>query len=102
MGKFSRTVELIYQQFGEADGKKRQEIICDREEVTLEDLSVILKDMPSSRLSELHKASSELRGKKVMQLIKDIPPEKEAIASQLKNFAENYQFDRIIRLLNFS
>ncbi|NES65703.1 MAG: response regulator [Okeania sp. SIO2D1] len=94
-------VEWIYQQSGEADGKKQQKTICCQQQVTSEDLSVILKDMPSEWLSELHKASSELRGKKVMQLIKNIPPEKEAIAAQLKNFAENYQFDQIVKLLNF-
>ncbi|MDY7005028.1 MAG: ATP-binding protein [Cyanobacteriota bacterium] len=93
-------VELIYQQSGEANCKRLQKSICCQEQVTSEDLSVILKDMPSEWLSELHKASSELRGKKVMQLINDIPPEKEAIAAQLKNFAENYQFDRIVKLLN--
>lgn len=95
-------VELIYQQSDGANDRKRQKTIGDRQQVTSEDLSVILKDMPSEWLSELHKASSELRGKKVMQLIKDIPSEKEAIAAQLKSFAENYQFDRILKLLNFS
>ena len=95
-------VELIYQKSDEANGKKRQNTTCSRLQVTSEDLSVILKDMPSEWLCELHKASSELRGKKVMQLINDIPLEKEAIAAQLKNFAENYQFDRIVKLLNIA
>ena len=95
-------VELIYQQSGEANAQGMQKTICCQEQVTSEDLSVILKDMPSEWLSELHKASSELRGKKVMQLIKDIPLEKAVLATQLQNFAENYQFDRIVKLLNFS
>ena len=58
--------------------------------------------MPSQWLVELHQASSQLKGKKVMQLIKAIPPEKTALAAQLTALAENYQFDEILRLLNFS
>ncbi|NEP79597.1 MAG: response regulator [Okeania sp. SIO3B3] len=95
-------IELIYQKSGEVNCQRLQKSIYCQEQVTSEDLSVKIKDMPSEWLSELHKASSELRGKKVMQLINDIPPGKEAIAAQLKNFAENYQFDRIVKLLNFS
>ena len=37
-----------------------------------------------------------------MQLIEEMPPEKAAIAAKLKTLAENYQFDQIIQLLNFS
>ncbi|NEN89510.1 MAG: hypothetical protein F6K48_11630 [Okeania sp. SIO3H1] len=54
----------------ETNGQGMQKTICCQEQVTSEDLSIILKDMPSEWLSQLNKASSELRGKKVMQLIR--------------------------------
>ncbi|MEM1170597.1 MAG: ATP-binding protein [Cyanobacteria bacterium P01_H01_bin.35] len=92
-------VELIYEQSVEDNIQKLEKTICCPEQVNSEDLSVILKDMSSEWLAELHKASSQLRGKKVMQLIKDIPPEKAVLATQLQTFADNYQFDRIVQLL---
>ncbi|MGD1704629.1 ATP-binding protein [Dapis sp. BLCC M229] len=94
-------VELIYQE-SEGNGQKLEKTICcqDQKQVNSEDLSVILKDMSSEWLTELYQASSQLRGKKVMQLIKDIPPEKAVLAAQLQSFADNYQFDRIVQLLS--
>ncbi|MEM1169863.1 MAG: AAA family ATPase [Cyanobacteria bacterium P01_H01_bin.35] len=86
-------VEWIYEESGEGNGNKK---------VNSEDLSVTLKDMPSEWLAALHQASSELWGQKVKELIKDIPPEKAVLATQIQQFADNYQFDRIIELLNFS
>ena len=58
--------------------------------------------MPSEWLKELHQASSQLKGKKVMQLIQAMPPEKAALAAQLQTLADNYQFDEMVGLLNFS
>ncbi|MGD1809676.1 ATP-binding protein [Dapis sp. BLCC M126] len=92
-------VELIYEQSVEGNGKKLEKTICCPEQVNSEDLSAILKDMSSEWLAELHQASSQLRGKKVMKLIKDIPPEKAVLAAKLQSFADNYQFDRIVQLL---
>ena len=43
-----------------------------------------------------------ISSKQVMQLIKAIPPEHVALAAQLQILADNYQFDEIVRLLNFS
>ena len=93
-------VELIYEESVEDNGQKLKKTICCEGQLNSEDLSVILKDMSSEWLAELHQASRQLRGKKVMQLIKDIPPEKEVLAIQLQNFAQNYQFDRIVQLLS--
>ncbi len=92
-------VELIYEESVEANSQKLEKKICCQDQVNSEDLSVILKDMSSEWLAELHKASSQLRGKKVKQLIQDIPPEKAVLAAQLQQFADNYQFDRIVQLL---
>ncbi len=94
-------VELIYQLSPENNGKGLPKTIS-QEQVTSADLAADLKGMPSQWLGELRQASSQLRGKKVMQLIKEIPSEKAALATQLQTLAENYQFDEIVRLLNFS
>ena len=61
-----------------------------------------LQGMSPQWLNELHQASSQLKGKKVMQLIQDIPPAKAALAATLKTLAENYRFDEIIRLIECS
>ncbi len=94
-------VELIYQLSPENNGQGLPQTIVQKQ-VTSADLSKDLQSMPSEWLKELRQASSQLRGKKVMQLIKDIPPEKAALATQLRTLADNYQFDEIVRLLNFS
>ena len=94
-------MELIYEQVVEANDKGLKKIICGQQQTTSVDLSVIFKDMPSQWLAELYEASTQLRGKKVMQLIQDIPPEKANLAAQLQTFAENYQFEEIVRLLNY-
>ncbi len=86
-------VEWIYEESGEGNGNKQ---------VNSEDLSVILKDMPSEWLAALHQASTQLWGQKVKELIKEIPPEKAVLATKLQQFADNYQFDLIVQLLNFS
>ena len=94
-------VELIYQPSAQNYGKGLPKTIA-REQVPAADLAADLKEMPSQWLGELHQASSQLKGKKVMQLIKEIPSEKAALATQLQTLAYNYQFDEIVRLLNFS
>ncbi len=94
-------VELIYQQSVQNHGKGLPKSIS-QEQVTSADLAADLKGMPSQWLGELRQASSQLRGKQVMQLIKAIPPEKAALATKLQTLADNYQFEEIVRLLNFS
>ncbi len=94
-------VELIYQQSAQNNVPVMSKTIG-QEPVSTVDLSAVLKGMPPQWLEELHQASSQLRGKQVMELIKAIPPEKGALAAQLQTLADNYQFDEIVRLLNFS
>ncbi len=94
-------VEFIYQRSPENNGQGLPKTIAQKP-VTSADLSKDLQSMPSEWLEELRQASSQLRGKKVMQLIKAIPPEKAALAAKLQTLADNYQFDEIVRLLNFS
>ncbi|MDY7013742.1 MAG: ATP-binding protein [Cyanobacteriota bacterium] len=94
-------VEFIYQQAADSP-QKLQETVCFPAEATSADLAANLKEMPSQWLAELRQASSHLSGKKVMQLIQKMPPEKAAIATKLQALAESYQFDEIVELLNFS
>ena len=93
-------VEFLYQSPPEVNAEGRQQ--TPGQAPAYADLSVGLKGMPSQWLAELHQASCQLRGKKVMQLIGEMPPEKAIFASQLQSLAENYQFDQIVQLLNFS
>ncbi|MGF1492209.1 MAG: hypothetical protein ACFBSC_07120 [Microcoleaceae cyanobacterium] len=53
-------------------------------------------------LAEVYQAASKLKGKKVRQLIQQMPSSQEAIANQLQTFADNYQFDEIVELLSSS
>ncbi|MEM9507554.1 MAG: ATP-binding protein, partial [Cyanobacteria bacterium P01_E01_bin.35] len=94
-------MELVYQQSGNNNLPGMPQTIA-QGPVSTEDLSAVLKGMPSGWLTELRQASIQLRGKQVMQLINAIPPEKEPLAAQLQILADNYQFDEIVRLLNFS
>ncbi len=91
-------IEFIYQQLEDVELKRLPNTISP-EQVPLADLSLNLKDMPHQWLTQLYQASSQLKGKKVMQLIKDIPPEKAAFAGKLQTLAENYRFDEIVKLL---
>ena len=95
-------VEFIYQQSTEVDGQELQTNIDGQGVVRPADLSEELKTMPSPWLEELEQAASQLKGKKVMQLIQVIPSEKTALATKLTSLAENYQFDDILHLLNLS
>ena len=61
--------------------------------------SEALSEMPSQWLRELYLASSELEGKLVLELIAEIEPERADLARQLRDLAQNYQFERIIELI---
>ena len=56
----------------------------------------MLSQMPVEWLTELHEAASELRGKDVLRLIDELPPEQAELAAQLQHLAKTYQFDQII------
>ncbi|MEO0828450.1 MAG: ATP-binding protein [Cyanobacteria bacterium J06642_9] len=64
-----------------------------------QDVTAALQKMPTEWIVELHKASSKLRGKIVLRLIEQIPPEQSQLAAQLKSLARSYQFEQIIALL---
>ena len=64
-------------------------------QLTPAQLSAALGQMPSEWLAALAEAASQLKGKAVRQLITQIPPEEEAIATSLSELAESYQFEEI-------
>jgi len=94
-------VELISQPSVQNNGKKLPKTIGQKQ-VPSVDLAADLEEMSSQWLAELHQACSQLDGKEVMELIQAIPSEKAALVTQLQNLADNYQFDEIVRLLDFS
>ena len=94
-------VEFIYQKALEKTVQSLQQSIEDSGPSN--DVTTIfnsLKDMPSEWLAELQQAAKHLKGKQVIRLIDELPPEKAGIANKLIALAENYQFDEIISLLN--
>ncbi len=56
-----------------------------------------LKDMPPEWKAELYQAARQLKGKKVLQLIRDIPTDQASLATRLRSLADNYQFDEIAK-----
>ena len=93
-------VKFIYQQSAEVNDQQLPTAIASQEIICSADLSAELGTMPSQWLEELQQAASQLKGKKVMQLIQTIPSEKTALTAQLTALAEKYQFDEILQLLN--
>ena len=85
-------VEFIYQ--------KQQTNMTNQENELLVPLTAeALSEMPSQWLRELHQAASQLKGKRVLELIAQMPTDRANLARQLRNLAENYQFDRIVDLI---
>ncbi|MBT9315935.1 sensor histidine kinase [Leptothoe spongobia] len=66
--------------------------------VVTDALEEMLDDMSPEWVSELHHAAGQLKGKRVLQLIEQVPGENAALARYLKELAENYQFDKIIEV----
>ena len=61
-------------------------------------LGEMLRDMmPTQWVSELHYAASQLKGKQVLQLLEQIPAEQTALMQCMKELAEHYQFDEIVK-----
>ena len=89
-------VVYVYEQGNlkfEAEGEKTAEISRDVE------LKSYLKQMPDEWLSELHYASHLGSDDRIFVLIEQIPPSYIALASALRELANNFQFLKIIELL---
>ncbi|MEL7315867.1 MAG: ATP-binding protein, partial [Cyanobacteria bacterium J06559_3] len=63
------------------------------------DVAMDSKTMPAQWQARLREAAYGLEGKKVQQLIKEIPREKATLAAKLQALVAGYQFNEIIKLL---
>lgn len=54
--------------------------------------------MPVQWVSELHHAASQLKRKRVLTLIAQVPEDQVSLARYLRELADNYQFDKIIEI----
>ncbi|MEO0407039.1 MAG: hypothetical protein AAF289_06785, partial [Cyanobacteria bacterium P01_A01_bin.135] len=59
-----------------------------------------LGDLPEDWRSQLRQAAASLKGRRVAQLIAEIPSERAPLARHLQQLADDYQFEAIIRLLD--
>ena len=59
-----------------------------------------LSAIPTPHRQRLRQAAASLKGKQVRQRLAEIPAEQAAIAEHLRQLAEGYQFDEIIRLID--
>jgi two-component system sensor histidine kinase/response regulator len=66
--------------------------------LTDSDLMNMLSEMPVEWVTQVCYAASEGSDDKVLQLLEQIPAEKAALASALRDLAENFQFDKIMQL----
>lgn len=75
-------------------GRMNQQDNVDREW-----LKAQLRELPADWLDELHQSASQIRGKRVLELIERLPLEQVAVAEQLLHLAENYRFEEIVEAL---
>ncbi|MEM9213567.1 MAG: AAA family ATPase [Cyanobacteria bacterium P01_F01_bin.150] len=69
-------------------------------ELTNEQIVDTIKDiMPLEWMTNLHQAASQLKRRRVVRLLEELPEEQESIAQHLSALAESYQFDKIAELL---
>ncbi|MEM9483245.1 MAG: ATP-binding protein [Cyanobacteria bacterium P01_F01_bin.116] len=66
--------------------------------VMVDSLREMMNDMSHQWVSELHHAASQLKGKRVLQLIDQMPAEQSTLGQYLKELADNYQFDKIAEI----
>lgn len=62
--------------------------------------NIDLGDLPEDWRSQLRQAAASLKGRRVAQLIAEIPSERAPLANHLQQLADDYQFEAIIRLLD--
>ena len=91
-------VEFVYQAPSEDRGKSLDTTTSGQAETTSMPLAD-LQAMPTEWLNALKQAAIQLKGKRVSQLIADMPPGQHMLATRLQMLADNYQFDAIIKLL---
>lgn len=74
---------------------------CDQDESSLAvpSLPALLKTLPQPWLQTLQQAAIKGSDEQILQLTKDLPPEATALAKSLTQWAQNFQFDAILELL---
>ncbi|NEQ96402.1 MAG: response regulator [Cyanothece sp. SIO2G6] len=77
----------------------RKTIGADADEAAV-DITAGLATMPIEWLEAMRQAAMQLKGKQVTELIWDISPAQEAIATHLQDLADGYQFNEIVNLLD--
>jgi two-component system sensor histidine kinase/response regulator len=60
----------------------------------------LLSEMPSEWLTQVHYAAAQCSDDLILELLEQIPPEKSLLVNFLINLAENFQFEKIMELVN--
>ncbi|MEM9906511.1 MAG: response regulator [Cyanobacteria bacterium P01_D01_bin.44] len=89
----SLNVEFLYEQQNEDKGEMMRGIDIAPLSITAD----ALDEMSARWLSELQQAASQLKGKRVLQLIEQMPASQATLAKYLRELADSYQFDKIIK-----
>ncbi|MEM8807665.1 MAG: ATP-binding protein [Cyanobacteria bacterium P01_G01_bin.38] len=89
----SLNVDFLYEQQNEDKG----EMIRGTDIAPLSVTADALDEMSARWLSELQQAASQLKGKRVLQLIEQMPASQATLAKYLRELADTYQFDKIIK-----
>ncbi len=56
--------------------------------------------MPSEWLTKVHYAAAQCSDDLILDLLEQIPPEKSLLINSLSDLAENFQFEKIMELIN--
>ncbi|PMB43336.1 histidine kinase [Fischerella thermalis CCMEE 5205] len=66
------------------------------------DIVSLLSKMPSEWLTKVHYAAAQCSDDLILDLLEQIPPEKSLLINFLSDLAENFQFEKIMELINLS
>ena len=64
------------------------------------DIVSLLSKMPSEWLTKVHYAAAQCSDDLILDLLEQIPPEKSLLINFLSDLAENFQFEKIMELIN--
>ncbi|MBF2008208.1 MAG: response regulator [Chlorogloeopsis fritschii C42_A2020_084] len=66
------------------------------------DLVALLSTMSPEWLIKVHQAAAQCSDDLILELLKQLPPEKSLLVNWLKDLAQNFQFNKIIELTNIN
>lgn len=58
-----------------------------------------LDAMPPDWIAELHQAATKVNAKQILRLVEQIPPDQAELAQTLTQWADRFQFEDIIQLI---